>query len=42
MVKKINLLKIEERGKEFKVPHYANTTVVYDSNLLYIKATCLK
>ena len=27
------LLRIEERGKELKVPYYASTTVVYDGNL---------
>ena len=40
MVKKLNLLKIKERGEELKVPHYTNTAVVCDSNLPYIKATC--
>ena len=42
MVKKLNCLRIEERGKELKVPHYTNTAAVHDSNLPYIKATCLK
>ena len=41
MVKKLNCLKSKERGKELKVPHYTNTTVVRDSNLLYVKATYL-
>ena len=42
MVKKINWLRIKERGKELKVPHHANTATVYDGNLPHIKATCLK
>ena len=42
MVKKAWLLKIEERGKELKVPHHASTTAVRDGNLLRVKATCLK
>ena len=39
MVKK-NWLKIEERGEDFKVSHYANAAAVYDGNLPYIKAIC--
>ena len=42
MVNKAWLLKIEERGKELKVPHYTSTAAVHDGNLPYIKATCLK
>ena len=42
MVKKLNYLRIEERGKELKVPHYINTAAVYNGNLSYIKVTCLK
>ena len=41
MVKKINWLESKERGKEFKVPYYANAAAVHDGNLPYIKATCL-
>ena len=39
---KLNYYKFGERGKELKVPHYTSTAAVYDGNLLYIKATCLK
>jgi hypothetical protein len=35
------LLRIEERGKEFKVPHHASAAAVCDGNLPYVKATCL-
>ena len=42
IVKKLDLLRIKERGKDFKVSHYANTAAVRDGNLLYVKATCLK
>ena len=42
MVEKIDWLRIEERGKEFKVPHYTSTVVVHEGNLPHIKATCLK
>ena len=35
------LLRIKERGKELKVPHYTNTAAAYDGNLPYIKAACL-
>ena len=42
IVKKINWLRIEERGKELKVPHHINAAAVYNGNLPYIKATCLK
>ena len=42
MVKKIDWLRIEERGKELKVPHYTSTTAARDGNLPYIKAICLK
>ena len=42
MVKKLNCYKYRERGKQLKVPHYTNITVVYDGNLPYIKVTCLK
>ena len=42
MVKKINWLRIVERGKELKVPHYTSTTAACDGNLPYIKATYLK
>ena len=41
IVKKLNLLKIKERGKKLKVPHHANIAVVRDGNLPYNKATCL-
>ena len=41
MVKKLDLLRIEERGEKLKGPHYANTAAVCDGNLPYIKATCL-
>ena len=41
IVNKFNCWEYGERGKELKVPHYANAAAVYDSNLLYIKATCL-
>ena len=39
--KKFNLLKVEERGKELKVPYHISTAAVRDGNLPYIKATCL-
>ena len=42
MVKKLDLLRIEERGEELKVSHHINTAVACDGNLPYIKATCLK
>ena len=42
MVDKLNCLRIEERGKEFKVPYHASTAAVHDGNLPYIKVTCLK
>jgi hypothetical protein len=35
------LLRIKERGKELKVPHYASAVAACDGNLLYIKVTCL-
>ena len=41
MGEKLNYYKFRERGKELKVPHYTNTAAAHDSNLLYIKATCL-
>ena len=41
MVKKAWLLKIEERGKEFKVLYHASAAAVCDGNLPYIKVTCL-
>ena len=41
IVKKLNYLRIEERGKELKVPHHANAAAVRDGNLPYIKTTCL-
>ena len=41
MVKKLYLLKIEEKGKELKVPHYTNTAAARDGNLPHVKATCL-
>ena len=42
MVKRIDWLRIKERGKELKVPHYTNTIAACDGNLPYIKATYLK
>ena len=42
MVKKLDLLRIEERGEELKVPHHASTAAARDGNLPYVKATCLK
>ena len=33
MVKKLNCLRIKERGKEFKVPYYASAAAVCDGNL---------
>ena len=42
MGKKLNWLKIEERGKEFKVPYHASTAAVRDGNLPHIKAICFK
>ena len=36
------LLRIKERGKEFKVPHHASAATACDGNLPHIKATCLK
>ena len=41
IVKKLNYYKSGERGKELKVPHHTNTAAACNSNLLYIKATCL-
>ena len=41
MGKKLDFYKFGERGKELKVSHYTNTTVVRDGNLPYIKAACL-
>ena len=44
----INSYKYKERGKELKVPYYASAAAAYDgnlphynSNMPYIKATCL-
>ena len=42
MVKKLNLLRIKERGKELKVPHHTNAAAARDGNLPHVKATCLK
>ena len=42
MVNKINYWEYRERGKEFKVPHYASAATIRDGNLPHIKATCLK
>ena len=42
MVNKAQLLRIKERGKEFKVSYYTSTAAVRDGNLSYIKATYLK
>ena len=42
IVNKIDYWEYGERGKEFKVPHYASAAAACDSNLPYIKATCLK
>ena len=41
LVDKAWLLRIEERGEELKVPHYASAAVEYNGNLPYIKATYL-
>jgi hypothetical protein len=41
MVKKLYLLKIEERGEELKVPHHASAAAARDGNLPYIIANCL-
>ena len=41
MVKKLNYLRIEEKGKEIKVPHHASAAAVHDGNLPYIIAICL-
>ena len=41
IVNKINCWEYKERGKEFKVPHYASAAAACDSNVPYIKATCL-
>ena len=41
LVDKLDCLRIEERGKELKVPYYTSTAAVYDGNLPYIKVTCL-
>ena len=41
LVNKAWLLRIEERGEELKVPHYASTVAVYNGDLPYIIATCL-
>ena len=41
MVDKIDYWEYRERGKEFKVPYYANAVAACDGNLPYIKATCL-
>ena len=42
MGKKLNSFKIEERGKELKVPYHASAAAVHDGNLPRVKATCLK
>ena len=42
MVKRLGYLKYGERGKELKIPHHASAAAARDSNLPYIKATCLK
>jgi hypothetical protein len=42
MVEKLDLLRIEERGEELKVPYYTSTTAVCDGNLPYMKAICFK
>ena len=41
MVDKAWLLRIEEGGKELKVPHHASAAAVCDGNLPYIMAICL-
>ena len=41
LVNKAWLLRIEERGKELKIPYYASAAAVRNGNLPYIKATCL-
>ena len=41
MVKKLNCEKYKERGKELKVPHYTSAAAAHNSNMPYIKATCL-
>ena len=38
----INCFKYKGRGEEFKVPYYTSAAAACDSNLPYIKATCLK
>ena len=35
------LLRIEERGEELKVSHYASAAAAHDGNLPYIMAICL-
>ena len=42
MGEKLDLLRIGEKGEEFKVPHHASAAAARDSNLPHIKATCLK
>jgi hypothetical protein len=41
LVKKLNNIFYKERGKEFKVPYYANTAATCDGNLPYMITTCL-
>ena len=41
MVEKLDFYKYGERGKELKVPYYANTAAVRDGNLPQIMAACL-
>ena len=41
MIKKIDCLKSEERGKELKVPYHASAAAACDGNLPYVKAACL-
>ena len=41
MVDKAWLLRIEERGEEFKVSYYASAAVACDGNLPYVKVICL-
>jgi hypothetical protein len=41
MGERLNCLKYEEGGKEFKVPHRASAAAACDGNMPYMTANCL-
>ena len=41
LVKRLVFIIVTKKGKELKVPYYANTVAIRNGNLPYIKATYL-